>query len=76
MALSKDILGQDLYTRAMAFNDVDIAPADLEAQRLAWWKTIAEGIINHFKTNGVISVNVSTTGTASAQTGSGTGTIS
>lgn len=56
MALDKEVLGLDLYNRAKAFNDVDIAPEDLEAQRLAEWKAIAEGIIEHFKTNGVLTV--------------------
>jgi hypothetical protein len=74
--LDKTILGTDLYNRAAAFNDVDIAPEDLEARRLAWWETIADGVIQHLKTNGVIAVNVATTGTASAQAGTGTGTIS
>ena len=56
MALNKDTLGQDLYARAAVQNDVYIAPEDLETQRLAFWKSIAEGIIEHFKTNGVLQV--------------------
>ncbi len=54
MALNKDILGADLYSRANNYNEVDIT--DLEAARLAFWKNIAEGIIEHFKTNGVLTV--------------------
>jgi hypothetical protein len=54
MALNKDILGTDLYNRANAYNEVDIT--DIEAARLAFWKNVAEGIINHFKDNGVLTV--------------------
>lgn len=54
MALNKDILGLDLYNRAKVFNDVDIA--DLEQARKDFWKTIAEGVIEHFKTNGVLTI--------------------
>lgn len=74
MALDKTLLGTDLYNRAQAFNDVDIA--DLEQARKDYWQTIAEGIINHFKANGIVNVAVATTGTATAQTGTGTGSIS
>lgn len=56
MALDKDILGQALYDRAAASNDVYIAPEDMEAARLAFWKGMADEIINHFKTNGVLRV--------------------
>ncbi|MGN6604568.1 MAG: hypothetical protein ACTHK8_19065 [Ginsengibacter sp.] len=49
--LDKNVLGEDLYNRSKVFNDTPIDPADLEAQRLAWWQTIAEGIIEHFKAN-------------------------
>ena len=56
MPLDKEILGTNLYNRSTDFNDVDIDPADLEAQRLAWWKAVAEEIINHFKANGVLTV--------------------
>lgn len=54
--LDKNVLGLDLYERAQAFNDVDIDPADLEARRLEWWTTIAEGIIDHFKNNATLQV--------------------
>ena len=54
MALDKTILGNDLYTRAQSFNDVDIT--DLEQSRKDFWQTIAEGIIEHFKANGVLTV--------------------
>lgn len=75
MALSKDILGQALYDATTGFNDTDIDPADMEAQRLALWKVVADTVINHFKTLGVVSVAVVTTGTATNHTGTGTGTI-
>jgi hypothetical protein len=39
-------------------------------------KVDAEQIINHFKAAGVVNVNVITTGTAAAQSGTGVGTIS
>ena len=54
MALDKDIMGLDLYNRANDYNEVDIV--DIEAARLAFWKTIADGIISHFKANGVLHV--------------------
>jgi len=76
MALNKDTLGNALYLRSMDFNDQDIAPADLPTARQNFWKAVAEEIINHIKTAGVVNVTVATTGTAAAQTGSGTGTMS
>ena len=75
MALSKDVLGLALYEAANSFNDQE-PPEDPEANRLEFWKTVADTIINHFKTTGVINVTVATTGTAAAQTGTGIGTIS
>ena len=54
MALDKDILGLDLKNRAQAYNEVDIV--DLDAARLAFWTTIADGIISHFKNNAVLHV--------------------
>ena len=56
MALDKDILGIDLYTRAKAFNEVFIDEADMEVKRTEFWKSIAEGIITHFKTAGTLNV--------------------
>lgn len=56
MALDKTVLGTDLYNRAQSFNDVDIAPEDLEQARKDYWATIAEGIIEHFTINGVLTV--------------------
>ncbi len=56
MALDKDILGNDLYNRAAAQNDVEIAPEDLEAARLEFWKGVADIIITHFKENGELNV--------------------
>ena len=75
MALNKDVLGLDLYTRANAWNEIDIA--DMEAARLAFWKSIADGIIEHFKSNGVLHVpGLGLTAGATAVTGqSNTGTI-
>lgn len=77
MALDKDILGVDLYTRATGYNDVDIDPANMEARRLAFWKDISEGIINHFKANGQLNVpGAGLTAGATAVTGTSiTGTI-
>lgn len=54
MALNKDILGADLYSRANNYNEINII--DIEAARLAFWKNIAEGIIEHFKANGQLNV--------------------
>lgn len=54
MALNKDILGLDLYNRCNAYNEVDIT--DIEAARLAFWKNVAEGIITHFKANGILTI--------------------
>lgn len=54
MALNAAILGEDLKNRAAQFNDVDIA--DLDAARADYWNTIAEGIIEHFKAFGQITV--------------------
>lgn len=71
--LDKDVLGQALYDSEKQFNDVDIT--DMEAARLSFWKVQADVIINHFKTAGVINVTVTTAGSATAQSGSGTGTI-
>lgn len=75
MALNKDVLGLDLYNRANNYNEVNIV--DLEAARLAFWKNIAEGIIEHFKSNGVLHVpGLGLTAGATAVTGqSNTGTI-
>jgi hypothetical protein len=58
MPLNKDILGLDLYDKANAFNEVDIV--DIEAARIAFWKTIAEGVIEHFKAN--ISITIPAAG--------------
>ncbi|MDP1812331.1 MAG: hypothetical protein Q8K66_13095 [Sediminibacterium sp.] len=54
MALDKDTLGTALYNRATIYNETNIAPADLEANRLAFWKDIADEIINHIKTSGTV----------------------
>ena len=54
MALNKDVLGFDLYTRANAYNEVDIT--NIEVARLEFWKNVADGIIEHFKTSGELLV--------------------
>jgi cytochrome c551/c552 len=76
MALNKDLLGTQLNDMAAAFNDQDISLEQLATARLNFWKGVAEQIISHFKSEGVINVTVATTGTPQAQTGTGTGTIS
>jgi len=67
MALNKDTLGSALYNMAEAFNDQEVpaTPEDLQTRRQNFWKGVAEEIINHIKTSGVVN----TTGTAAAQTG-------
>lgn len=76
MALNKTTLGLDLKNRAEAFNETDIV--DLDAARLQFWTTIAEGIIEHFKNNGVLTVpGAGMTAGATPVTGtSTTGTLS
>lgn len=54
MALNKEILGQALYDFAGQFNETDIAPNQIEAQRLAFWKGIADEIIKHLKADAVV----------------------
>ena len=76
MPLDKDILGTAIYNNTKQFNDVPVSAANMEATRLAQCKAIAQAIIDHLKAAGVISVTVATTGSATAQTGTGTGTIS
>lgn len=76
MALNKDVLGAALNAMAENFNEKDIAPENITAERLNFWKGVAEQIINHIKTAGVVNVNVTTTGTAAAQAGTGIGAMS
>lgn len=71
--LNGDELGNDLYTKAVQWDDVDIA--NLEQARQDYWKAVGNVIVDYFIANGVINVTVATTGTATAQTGTGTGTI-
>lgn len=71
--LDKTILGTDLYNAANVWNDVDIN--NIEQARKDFWNAIADKIISHFVANTEVSVTVDTTGTASAQHGTGTGTI-
>jgi hypothetical protein len=76
MPLNKDVLGVALKARADDWNNKTPAEiGDMEAARLAFWKALADEVIQHFRTAGVVSVNVTTTGTALAHTGTGTGTI-
>ena len=79
MAMSKDVLGPAIANKIIASD----APADLKNQITKQWTDIAEVIINHIKgaTITVASgIPVSTTGSATAQTGAttstGTATIS
>lgn len=75
MALNKDTLGSALLSAVSEFNDSDISPEDLPTARANFWKKVAEEIINHIKTSGEVTVTVNTTGSATAQTGTGTGNI-
>jgi hypothetical protein len=55
--LDKDILGTALYNAEKQFNDKDPAAlGDIEDARKAFWKVMADEIIKHFKTNGVLKV--------------------
>lgn len=74
MALNKDVLGAALQAMAEDYNN--IAPEDLESAKTNYWKGVAEQIIEHIKTAGEVNVVVNTTGTASVQTGTGTGSMS
>lgn len=62
MALSKDILGQDMYDMREEFfnnktlDEILMMYGSLEAARLAACKKEAEIIINHFKTNVVLNI--------------------
>jgi len=75
MPLSKDVLGAALKSARDSFNNKTQEQlideyGSLDAARLAQAKAEADEIIKHFKNNAVITV--STTGTATAQTGTGT----
>lgn len=71
MPLSKDVLGLDLYDRFDDFNNKTIDElGDIEAKRLEFFKELAEALINHFTTFGVVTVV--TTGTPTNHTGTGT----
>lgn len=63
MALNKDVLGAALLAMADNFNNINVE--DLAAAKEAFWKGVADEIIKHIKTQGVVN----TTGTAAAQTG-------
>lgn len=66
MALNKDILGLALYERANEINDkTPDEVGNLEQARIDFWKAIADEVIKHIKTFGIVN----TTGTAAAQTG-------
>lgn len=74
MALDKDILGTALYNTAQNWNDQQFA--DINVSRQAFWKAIAEVIINHFKVNGVVVVpGTGLTAGADPVTGIANGTI-
>lgn len=75
MALDKDELGLDLYNVRMNFSNKTMDEliaihGSLENIWLAACKADAEAIINHIKAKGKVSGNVSTTGTATTQSGS------
>jgi hypothetical protein len=53
MALSKDVLGAALYNRAQGFNDQE---ESLDQARRDFWKAVAEEIINHIKSNAMLTV--------------------
>jgi hypothetical protein len=73
MALNKDVLGAALLGMAENFNNIEVA--DLAAAKEAFWKGVAEEVINHIKAAGVVNVAVTTTGTAAAHTGTGVGAM-
>lgn len=75
MALNKDVLGLALYNSRKLFDDMTIEEIEaqygsIEGARLAACIGDAEAIINHIKAAALVTV--ATTGTASAQTGTGT----
>jgi hypothetical protein len=74
MALNATTLGNQLYTAANSFDNIQIDPADLETQRQAYWNAIAAAIVAHITAN----AQVLPTLLVSAAPGSpvvGTGTI-
>lgn len=80
MAMDKDILGNALYAVRQSFSDKSMDDliaqyGTIEAIRVAACIQEADVIINHLKNYGEINVTVQTTGTATAQSGVGTGTI-
>jgi hypothetical protein len=80
MALNKDILGTAINTVRVAFSGKTTPQliteyGSIANAQLAMAKAEAEQIILHFQAAAVVTVTVSTAGTALAQTGGGTGTI-
>ena len=74
MALSKDILGVDLFNVRQQFSnktrdELLMMYTTDDAIRLAACKAEADAIINHFKTAGLVLVT--TTGTDTNHTGTG-----
>lgn len=74
MALDKDELGLDLFNVRKFFSDKTMDElialyGSLDGIRLAACKADAEVIINHIKAKGKVSGNVTTTGSATAQSG-------
>ena len=81
MALNKNILGARIHIVRKKFSSKPLAEllatyGTIENMQLQMATEEAEQIINHFVTNGIVNVTVQTTGTALAQAGAGTGTIS
>ncbi len=72
MALNKEALAKDIQKAFDDESDADVNPAEART-RIA--RQIADAIDKYIKA-GTVSVTVSTTGPAAAQTGNGTGSIS
>ena len=69
MALSEQVLGQAIKAAVQGVNDPQDNQDEIYLQ-------MAKAIIDHFREAGVINTTVATTGTATAQTGTGVGKIS
>jgi hypothetical protein len=70
MSLNANTLKNEIIADLDGLTDAE------KADRDAMWLMICEKIIQHIQTYAVVSTTVSTTGTAAAQAGTGTGTIS
>ena len=71
MAMSGTVLGAQI---ASIIADAD-ASDDMKAQITSLWQDIASAIVSHIQTYGTVTVTVATTGSATAQSGTGSGTI-